>query len=387
MHIKRYEAETMQAALAEVREELGPDAVILNTRTLRRDRGVFGLLAKPRVEVTAATDVPSKAAPTPAARRNRRVAADDSWRTLQVSRAMIAPLEDELREIRAALEASRAERPEEPSLAVEIAELRRLARAMAAQVGEPASGSTSARYRAAGLSSGLSHELAAAADLRVAEGAERDAAVVDVLAERLAPRLAPPRSDAGHQLVVGASGVGKTTSVAKQVGWFPDPHARVVSTDAHRLGGSEGLRGIADCLGVRFDLVASQEALSRLAGKADGRVIVDTPGAGREDAERYGELAAFRRALGDQAGVQLVLSATTKESDLRRELSRYAFLEPSALVVTKVDESLDLGNVVNVLLEETTPPLAWIANGQNVPEDFDVPSPEALAQRVMQVSP
>ena len=56
MRIKRFEAESMQAALAQVREELGPDALVLNTRSVRRDRGLFGLLGRPRVEVTAAID-------------------------------------------------------------------------------------------------------------------------------------------------------------------------------------------------------------------------------------------------------------------------------------------------------------------------------------------
>lgn len=387
MRIKRYEAETMQAALAEVREELGPDAVILNTRSVRRDRGIFGMLAKPRVEVTAASDSPHASAQRKTKSRDGRVTADDSWRSLQASRAMIAPLEDELREIRATLESVRAAEPSEPGLALEIAELRRLARAMAAQVGESVSGSASARYRAAGLSTGLACELGAAAEERLADGAETEQVFVDVLAERLAPRLAPPRGDRGHQLVVGAAGVGKTTSVAKQAGWFPDPHTRVVSTDAHRLGGSEGLRGIADCLGIRFDLVASQEALARLIERADGCAIVDTPGTGAEDPERLGELAAFRRSLGERASVQLVVSATTKECDLRRELARYEFLEPQSLIVTKVDESSELGNVVNLLLDESAPPLAWIGKGQNVPEDFDAPSPADLARRVMEVSP
>ena len=113
-------------------------------------------------------------------------------------------------------------------------------------------------------------------------------------------------------------------------------------------------------------------------------MLVDTPGRGGEDPAALTELSLQRAALGEDAQVQLVVSATTKECDLRRQLSRYRNLEPNALVVTHVDDSIDLGNVVNILLEDTTPPLAWIGSGQRVPDDFDVPDATALARRVLQ---
>ena len=99
------------------------------------------------------------------------------------------------------------------------------------------------------------------------------------------------------------------------------------------------------------------------------------------------ELALQRAALGDGAQVQLVVSATTKECDLRLQLARYRDLEPQALIVTKVDDSVELGNVVNVLLERSTPPLAWIGSGQRVPEDLDLPDPSGFARRVLEACP
>ena len=166
-----------------------------------------------------------------------------------------------------------------------------------------------------------------------------------------------------------------------------DPQNHLVSTDAHRLGGSEALRGIARGLGIAFDEVASHEALARLARRPRTRVLVDTPGACRSDASCLTELQRLREALGPRAEVQLVLSATTKECDLRRQLARYRELEPGALVFTKLDESGELGNVVNVLLDAETPPLAWIGNGQHIPEDLEAPDPHELARRVMAGTP
>lgn len=385
MRIRRFEAETMQAALAEVREELGPDAVILSTRSARRDRGLRGLLAKPRVEVTAAIDRERELAPRGAG--GRRVGADDSWRTLQLNRALVAPLEEELRELRMAIEAAQRGQAPPPTLASEVAELRRVARAMAARVAEADVDGATTGFCAAGLSAGHARELGACASERIEQGCLEDQAMVDVLAERLEQKLGPPRADAGHQLVVGPPGVGKTTTLAKQAGARPDGPMRIVSTDAHRHGASEGLRNIARCLGVRFDEVASHDELARLARNPRTRVLVDTPGACRSDGRALSDLTLFRRALGARAEVQLVLSATTKERDLRQQLERYRGLEPQALVFTKLDESADLGNLVNVLLDGAAPPLTWIASGQHIPEDLEVPDPHDLARRVMAVSP
>lgn len=375
----------MQAALAQVREELGPDAVILSTRSARRDRGLRGLLAKPRVEVTAAIDRERELAPRGAG--GRRVGADDSWRTLQLNRALVAPLEEELRELRAAIEGAQRSQAPQPTLASEVAELRRVARAMAARVAESEVDGPTTGFRAAGLSAGHARELGASASERIERGCPEAQAMVDVLAERLEHTLGPPRVDAGHQLVVGPPGVGKTTTVAKEAGANADGKMRIVSTDAHRHGASEGLRSIARCLGIRFDEVGSHDELARLARSPRTQVLVDTPGACRNDGRALSDLALFRRALGARAQVQLVLSATTKECDLRLQLACYRDLEPQALVFTKLDESAELGNLVNVLLDGVAPPLAWIAGGQHIPEDLEVPDPHGLARRVMAVSP
>jgi len=385
MRIRRFEADDMPAALAQVREELGPDAVILSTRRVRGQRGMLGLLARPRVEVTAAID--REPAPRARAGEAPRVGPDESWRALQLSRAVVAPLEDELRELRRAVEQRRSQPAAPRAMAAEVAELRRVARAMAARVAEEDVDGPATGFRAAGLSPGLSRELGALAGERIGEGCSEDQAMIDVLAERLEAKLGPPRADVGHQLIVGPPGVGKTSTVAKEAGATADPHTRIVSTDAHRLGGSDALRAIARCLGIGFDEVASHDALARLASRPRTRVLVDTPGACRCDDQVLSHLDRFRHALGPRAEVQLVLSATTKECDLRMQIDRYRDLEPHAVVFTKLDESSDLGNLVNVLLEAGTPPLAWVGSGQHIPDDLEAPEPHDLARRVLAVTP
>ena len=82
--------------------------------------------------------------------------------------------------------------------------------------------------------------------------------------------------------------------------------------------------------------------------------------------------------------VVLVLSALTKTADLRAQVARFRELDPKALVVTHVDETDDLTNVLNLVLDDASPPLAWIGTGQRVPEDLEIPTPARLLDALLQ---
>ncbi|NNL67458.1 MAG: hypothetical protein HKP30_14510 [Myxococcales bacterium] len=385
MLIRRFEAPSTAEALAAVKAAFGPDAVILGTRNKSSRRAPFGLLGKPIVEVTAAIDREPRPDPE---RSSGRSAADSSWRTLQVSRALVAPLEDELRALRELIERSSSQpTAPPPSLAEEVAELRRVARALAARVPEARADDPESSYRAAGLSLPICQELGVDARARMLQGETRGEALVGALAERLEPKLTVPRDEGRHRLVIGAAGAGKTTTLAKQAARIQDDRTRVVSTDAHRYGGTEALRGLSRHLGMKIDLANEPEAVGRFARKRRCRVLVDTPGRPRSDRDALFDLLQLSDSLGPETEVQLVVSAKTKESDLREDLSHFGCLRPSSLVVSCVDESVELGNVVNLLLEEGTPPLSWIGTGQRVPDDLRPPDPTDLARQVMQVAP
>ena len=112
----------------------------------------------------------------------------------------------------------------------------------------------------------------------------------------------------------------------------------------------------------------------------------DTAGCSAADPSAVAELAACREALGEHTQVQLVVSATTKDEDLAWQLERFQPLQPDGLVVTKLDESRSLGNVVNLLLAADAPPLSWIADGQRVPEDIHIASAKNLIGQALELS-
>jgi flagellar biosynthesis protein FlhF len=314
-----------------------------------------------------------------------RVGADESWRELQVTRAMVGSLEGELRALRESVDRLQGSVPDACEIGRSLEALRRACQRPAGAGAGPDPGMDHAgRLLRAGLSP--EHALPIAAD--AARRAQPEDALARALAARLDARLVPPRPEAagGVDLLVGATGVGKTTTVAKLAG-FGGRDARAVAiatTDVHRLGGEEILRSYTKRLGLRFSLAATPEDLRRSREKAGRRhLLVDTAGRGPNDPGSIAELARFREALGPGVRVQLVLSATTKEQDLVDQLARHRPLRPDGLVVTHLDESRDLGNVANLLLAPDSPPLTWLAAGQAVPTDLEVPDPDRLSARIL----
>jgi len=388
MHIKKYRAHSSLEAVRRVKEELGPDALILSVDRVRSDRGLLGLMGRPMVEVTAAVDRE--------ARRGEdgeppRIGADESWRELQVTRAMVVSLEAELRSLRDAVEGLQTSVPDACEIGRDLEALRRAsARARQAPgLPEAADGRLAERLLRSGLAP--EHALTIAADAaRRADSEEASAAgaLERVLAARLDARLVPPRSpEPGRvDVFVGATGVGKTTTLAKLAGHGgrDTREVAVATTDVHRLGGEEPLRSYTQRLRIPFDAASSPEDLRRSRIQAGRRhLLVDTAGHGPRHPAWLRDLVRHREALGDGVHVQLVLSATTKERDLMEQLERHRPLRPDGVVVTHVDESRDLGNVVNLLFEPGTPPLTWLANGQSVPGDLLAPDPDRLASRIL----
>ena len=392
MHIRRFVGPTLLEAVRKVKEELGPDALVLSTRSVRVARGRFGLLARTAVEVTAAVDRDHHPAASgrgevrrtgedgaAGAARPERVGPDPSWRELVIGRALVEPLQAEIRELRRSVERLSGDRLDEDLLG-EIRALRRLRLdADAARSGDRLAG----RLVAAGLAGRHARSLAA----EIAAGPEEDAPrlLAQRLARRLERRLAIPRADEGPRadLLVGPTGVGKTTTLAKLAALASDLAAEEVAlltADTWRIGAEAQLKSYARLLGVPFERVTSPDELGRLANRlARSRLLIDTAGRSRRDGEALGELLRLREALGRRARVHLVLAAPTREADLRAELERYRSLRPDTLIVTKLDETGSPVELLNLLLDEGTPPLSWVAAGQRVPEDLDLPDPEELA--------
>jgi len=354
---KTYRGRTMREALARVRRDLGGDAVILAAREVRRRR-LFGLGPLQTVEVDASSPT-SEWVAAPAAARPPRGLRGDLGRV----HAMVDSL-------------SRNGQMEQwtPDLPPELASA--YARLLEADAPEP-----SARALVLeALGSASPDELATPGSAR--------AAVRRALEESLA--VAPPiRPVAGAKRVaalVGPTGVGKTTTVAKLAADLKlrrGARVGLLTVDSYRIAAVEQLRTYADIIDVPLAAADGPEAARRALddlGPLDV-VLVDTAGRSPRDEERIRELGDLLAAIRPDE-VHLVLGASTSRRGLRAAADLFAPARPDRLILTKLDEAETLGPLLAVLGPDDRP-VAYLATGQDVPDDLEPADRGRLARLIL----
>ncbi len=178
---------------------------------------------------------------------------------------------------------------------------------------------------------------------------------------------------------IGPSGSGKTTSLAKvaaRLSLGRKEKGLVVSMDRYKLGGEEQLAGYARLIGIPVVKARNAVELAKVfaANREMDYIFVDTAGRAVGDDNHMDFLASmFTSVPGLKA--QLVLDATTKPADLRHWIERYSLAPVEGLVVTKTDETVDLGNLWVPLVEKGLP-LSYVCNGPRIPNDIVKPTKE-----------
>ncbi len=371
----------MEEALAQVRATLGPDALILSSRTGVRGRGAFGLLARSYVEVQAAT--PRGPVARESATAHLGAVRFEEGDACEPGRDTLRALVDDLRRELAALRRRESFEEEVRS------ELRGL-RTAVGRVAESKPGVEGERAVRSLAETGLdwihAQSLVDEWKARQSEGAERS--LEQILSARIDARLAPPRSDSEGRIriLIGAPGAGKTTTLAKLAGRSDEGEREVslVSLDPFRIGARDQLRAFAGLLDSPYSELSAPGELAEVARRhPDHAIFVDTAGRSPGDAQRLACLVGLRSQLGREASIELVIDATSRRDVARAQLSRFAPLAPDRLILTKLDECESLAAVVNWLLDDRCPPLCWLGTGQRVPEDLEVAEPALFAQNVL----
>ncbi|MBS0418247.1 MAG: hypothetical protein JSR66_11070 [Proteobacteria bacterium] len=179
--------------------------------------------------------------------------------------------------------------------------------------------------------------------------------------------------DGGRVAFVGATGVGKTTTLAKiAVRWVLRHGARdiaLVAADPVRIGAQDQLRSLAQLLGVSVYTPESFEHLPTLLSRLSERLIlIDTPGSSVRDSQLAGRLAVLANSA-SKLETALVLAASTQAGAIEEAVRRFAPANPSCCVLTKLDEAASLGGVLSALIRARLP-VSYMSEGQRVPEDL-----------------
>ncbi len=376
MKIKRYFAPDIRTAIRQVREQQGPDAVILSNRSVEGG-----------VEIVAAVDYDEQAvlesvrSQVPLDRDTGRVAPlgrdtyqeetnfqDDS--VVSTAPPVAASTQDNIWS-------------QEPVLSEMKRELNTMRDLLENQLsglawGEMARGQPQRvvmlkRLINLGVSSRLAKQIAN----EVGGAGEPDLLwrrALGLLAHAIPIAQDDILADGGVIALVGPTGVGKTTMVAKLAARFCLQHGRhqvaLLTTDNYRIGAHEQLRTYGRILDVPVRVVEEEEDLGEvLAGFADRRLIlIDTAGMGQRDRRLPEHLMMLKDRL-MPIRRYLVLSATTDRAGLRETARRFGVASLAGCMLTKLDETARLGNSLSVLVEQQLP-VAYVGDGQRVPEDL-----------------
>ncbi len=387
MKIKRFVAPDMRTAFALVRDEQGPNAVILSNR--RIDNGVeviaatdydealvrqairsasAGAARPPRAEAPAAAPEPDAPPPppqtAPAAKKPNDMRAlwakdpnlDEVRRELSAMRHVLE------REVGRFAEDRLRENPVRANALEELLEYgceTELARSIAASIPVDAD-----RRRARGIQLGL-------------------------LAKSLLVCRTEPIEHGGAVALIGPTGVGKTTTLAKLAARFARAHSArdvaLVTTDVYRIGAREQLYTYGRLLGMPVveaaDEAALGDALKRLA---DYRlVLIDTAGLSQRDRALSDQLAWLAKY--PSIASYLVLPANAQPRDLDEVVHRFRIAAPKGTILTKLDETGRLGGALSLTIRRKLP-IAYVTDGQRVPEDLQLAAAPRLALRVAELN-
>ncbi len=395
MRIKRYEAPTIQEALMKVKKDLGPEAVILYTKTFRKG-GMMGLFGKPMAEITAGVDL--------------NLLDDVSKR--KGSTMVASPI---------------VERTEVPVTKIPQAPLLSLAppnmgsmdparvkvKALQRELNEMKTSSVSSVLREIShtdTNALLSEGFAKIKKKLIRQELEDflvQKIIKGMIAEKIDPEIpgevnswlnrfvagavkvavATPASNFQKVIAfVGPTGVGKTTTLAKLAARFSlieRKKVAMVTADTYRIAATEQLKTYGRIMGIPVEVADSSAEIGNILSKFKNMdlILLDTAGRSPSSDEQLDELKQFiARSQADE--IHLVLSATTKYFDMIRIIERFGAAVPiNRMIFTKLDETRYYGAFVN-LMNNFQIPLSYYATGQNVPDDLEIPDVQSLSERI-----
>ena len=385
MKVKTFRAKTMAAALAQVKQAFGSDAVILNTRTVNRG-GVLGVGQREHVEITAARDMsdlpPAVQRGTLRTRSGRAAKAEGAAVPVSPAKPGFHPYVPD---------AVLAEVGELKSLVSELVQesRRRRVEAVPQQLFDA--------YQKL-IENRVAQEMAQTLIDRVRRNLGEDrlddaAAVRAELAralESMLPTSGPTRIPQSHGptiiALVGPTGVGKTTTIAKLAANFSlVQHRKVglITIDTYRIAAVEQLKTYARIINVPLEVATSPEQLVEVVGRMADReaILIDTAGRSQRDTAKIKELQQFFTAVKPHE-VHLVLSSTGGEAILSETIERFGELGVDRVIFTKLDEAIGFG-VVLACLAKANAALSYVTTGQDVPDDIEVGNGKSLAELIL----
>jgi flagellar biosynthesis protein FlhF len=377
MKIKSYYARTVEDAMAAARQEMGAEAMLVNSRKtpvearhLGEYEVVFATIGPSGAATEASLSLPGESVPAVIAPPTDRLSSE------------VAELKKELEGMRRAITRTACAPAQWVGVSQDVSDA--YAMLTSAEVSAELAREV---VQAAGDRLNGQHPPAGRAPQRV-DGAAFERAVVEELAGRFTADATLGRGPAQPRIVamVGPPGSGKTTTLVKlavNYGLGARRPVLLLSMDTYRVAAADQLRSYAAILGVGFQVLETVGSLAQAIEENRGKelIFIDTPGLAYGELEDSASLGHFLSTRAD-IDTHLVLSASMKPADLSRMVDAFGILRPQHLLFTKLDETSSYGPILTEAAR-TGKPLSFFTHGQRIPEDLEAASSERLLDLVL----
>ncbi|PIH03693.1 flagellar biosynthesis protein FlhF [Clostridium combesii] len=402
MKIKKYVVNDMNEAMTRIRYELGADAIIISQRKIRKG-GFLGLFSKKSLEVTAAIDNYS----TEKKYNSNTVNKINKGNNIEVIKRMLEERNnnvkydnninhdtnalDSYKEIlESKSEGSKNKSfkgkkfSESKDLMDEIRDLKKIVK----DIGKSEKCYADENSSLVNFFKDLDLEeefiekiIKKVGDLE--DNLEEREKIKRVIEDTIDVRV---NSVGKVTVLVGPTGVGKTTTIAKLAGklsLIDKKKVGLITIDTYRIGAVEQLKTYADIMNIPFKVVFSIKDMGKAIIDLDycDVILVDTTGRSSKNMMQISELRAFIEKIKEKS-VHLVISASTKNKDIETIIKGYSILEYENIIITKLDETSIYGSILTIL-DKGKKPISFITTGQDVPDDIKEGNKEEIAKIVL----
>lgn len=370
MKIKKFVANSMPEAMKQIKDKLGNDAIILNSKEIKSP-GFFGFFSKKKIEVTAMLDEDIQ---TPKRSRRQKKSSEEQFLSHPVNKTSgvnEAQILDEIKHIQSILSQQTTHVDQSfPPMLQNVYEYL--------------------------LSQEVETTLATEIVESIMEKIERiepnRESIQQLLKEAIINKLSnatyePVNDDTKIIQFVGPTGVGKTTTIAKiaaQKMLHNKYSVAFITADTYRIAAIEQLKTYATILGIPLEVVYSKEDYKKALQKFStyDLIFVDTAGRNYREDRYIHELKQLITTPSYNAETFLVLSSTAKASDLIDIFEQFKQLAIEQVIFTKLDETESYGGLLNLIAKEQIN-VTYITDGQDVPDDLVEPSETHLAKLLL----
>ncbi|AUN18527.1 flagellar biosynthesis protein FlhF [Clostridium botulinum] len=402
MKIKKYVVNDMNEAMTRIRYELGADAIIISQRKIRKG-GFLGLFSKKSLEVTAAIDNYS----TEKKYNSNTVNKINKGNNIEVIKRMLEERNnnvkhdnninhdtnvlDSYKEILESKSESfqnksfkGKEFSETKDLMYEIRDLKKIVKDIGKSEKSYADENSSLVkfFKDLDLEEEFIEEIIKKAG-NLEENLEEREKIKRVIEDTIDVRV---NSVGKVTVLIGPTGVGKTTTIAKLAGklsLIDKKKVGLITIDTYRIGAVEQLKTYADIMNIPFKVVFSIKDMEKAIIDLDycDVILVDTTGRSSKNMMQISELRAFIEKIKEKS-VHLVISASTKNKDIETIIKGYSILEYENIIITKLDETSIYGSILTIL-DKGKKPISFITTGQDVPDDIKEGNKEEIAKIVL----